>query len=97
MAQVLHARSDNFDERNPLTHLVLGLLSLSRRLDALLIAHPGEPGAAEDAHPWDDALLGLLAVRARILGHLEAGCPEPDLPDAAAPVTARGRPREVLR
>lgn len=98
MAPMLHARSENFDERNPLACLVLGLLSLSGRLDALLTAHAGEPGDADaSAHPWDDAVLGLIAVRARLLEHLEAGCPEPEAPAAAPRSTGGGRPREVMR
>lgn len=98
MPPVLHARSDNFDERNPLARLVLGLLSLSQRLDALLTAHAGDPDdATPDGHPWDDAVLGLLAARGRLLEHLAAGCPQPEEP-AASPAAARHeRPREVLR
>jgi hypothetical protein len=108
VAPMLHARGENFDERNPLAHLVLGLLSLGSRLDGLLAAHPGAPDDApspSDGHPWDDAVLGMIALRERLLGHLEAGCPAVDagsVVDAGsgvddAPVVARGRPREVLR
>lgn len=100
MAPMLHARGENFDERNPLTLLVLGLLSLGSRLDGLLAAHPGEPDDAPDpgdGHPWDDAVLGMIALRERLLGHLEAGCPVPATQVDEPPVRARGRPREVLR
>lgn len=100
MAPMLHARGENFDERNQLAQLVLGLLSLGSRLDGLLAAHPGGQGDApspSDGHPWDDAVLGMIALRARLLEHLEAGCPVPAPRRDEPPVLARGRPREVLR
>ena len=102
MAPMLHARGENFDERNPLAQLVLGLLSLGSRLDGLLAAHPGAPDDApspSDGHPWDDAVLGMIALRSRLLVHLEAGCPVPAGDDGSGvePVAVRGRPREVLR
>ena len=44
MSRVLEARAENFDERNPLLTAALGLISLGRRLDALLaasvVSHP---------------------------------------------------------
>lgn len=104
MSRVLEARAENFDERNPLLTAALGLISLGRRLDALLAAHPGDDVELDprDGHPWDDAVLGLVALRARLHAHLDRCAPAPAPPQAHEDRTSQEpapqpRPREVLR
>lgn len=99
MTRGLRDRGDNFDDRNDLNLLALGALSLARRLDALLAAHAPEPGGDDepDPHPWDDAALGLIALRARIIDLLVRLCPEVQACGERPAPSPSPRPRELLR
>jgi len=75
---VLDRHGTEFDERNLLLHLTLGLLGLGRRLDALLDAHAPElaPSQAEASPEIDlenDRLLlfalGLVSFQQKLRGH----------------------------
>jgi hypothetical protein len=85
----LDSHHTEFDERNLLLQLALGLIAAAKRLDAILAQH-GRSSAAEKraAAPGDevlvDFLLGVIAFRNRVMGHLESSR-TPVKPRAPAP------------
>jgi hypothetical protein len=75
---LLDSTRDEFTERNVPLHLLLGLMSLARRLDGLLarrrpavedarLGYPGPP----PQHPLVYLILGLVSVRRTLLAELD--------------------------
>jgi hypothetical protein len=96
----------DFADRNPLLPLLLGMLSMSQRLDRLLPEAPASDPAT--AHlpptPEEDRLLlmvlGLVSVRRTFLGLLESSRSPGDAarPEPGAPaVSAAPSLRDLLR
>jgi hypothetical protein len=90
---------DEFDERNLVLQLALGLVSACRRLDLVLERH-GRGGAAPPAPPQPgdatlvEFVLGLIAFRDRAMGVL-ASARRPK-PSAVPPERPRAL-RDLLR
>lgn len=78
---LLDSVRDEFAEHNVPLHLLLGLISFARRMDAHLPGSPGEgppapqapPAAAEAPRgdPFLHLLLGLVSLRRTLLSELE--------------------------
>jgi hypothetical protein len=67
---MLDERPDEFDERNLFLQAVLGLVSVSRRLDCALTTTPdAEPIPSDD--PWLICVLGMVALRERVIAVLD--------------------------
>ncbi|MFT3772740.1 MAG: hypothetical protein QM820_45705 [Minicystis sp.] len=94
---MLDERPDEFDHRNLFLHALLGMISAGRRLDAAAAqtSNPEAPPVAED-DPWLLCVLGMIAFRERLAGHL-------DRVEAPSAVARAERPasrlaiREILR
>jgi hypothetical protein len=73
---MIHEHRNQFDERNLFLQVTLGLISLSRRFDALLLAcGPADPPATAAADQRDrflDLVLGVAAFSRRAMRHIEA-------------------------
>ncbi|HEX8821060.1 MAG TPA: hypothetical protein VF794_14120 [Archangium sp.] len=103
---LLEGLRGDFDEHDAFLHLLLGLVSLSRRFEPLL--PPPADGApvppAEAPHEGDERLvsllLGLVSVRRTVMGTLEP-LRAAHTPPASTDVSeARARsplPRDLLR
>ncbi|WP_437805115.1 hypothetical protein [Sorangium sp. So ce1078] len=69
---MLGEHGEEFDERNPFLHLALGLVSASRRLDAVLARYGRRASSSPDVPrlPEDelllDFLLGLVSFRENV-------------------------------
>jgi len=85
---VIHAVDEEFDERNTVLHLSLGVVSTLRRWNRIVRNNSGErairpstEGAAScqplaiDPPPFALAVLGLLSVSERLFSHLPARNP----------------------
>lgn len=106
---LLDEHDRDFVDRNPLTPLLLGMISLSRRLDRVLPEAPGTaPVVAPEvppvcSSPSEDRLLlmvlGLISVRRTLLGTL---APLRAASDGAVSTTSSSErevpaPRDLLR
>ena len=75
---ILFRQDNEFDERNLLLQLALGLLSASRRFDRVLQRHATEKASTHDTiaaaedEPVLSFVLGLIAFRARVEWHAGA-------------------------
>jgi|HubBroStandDraft_6_1064221.scaffolds.fasta_scaffold889275_1 hypothetical protein len=67
---LLDSTRDEFTERNVPLHLLLGLVSLGRRLDGLLARRRPEVQDEGREHPLVYLILGLLSVRRTLLAEL---------------------------
>lgn len=89
------------DEYNQLVPLALGLLSASRRLDAVLEASLAADAPRDEAVPGDDpvllAALGVVALRARLGRWLEHAAPDSTSDRDPAPAEAEPVRSELLR
>jgi hypothetical protein len=95
------ARRPDFDAQNLFFLAVLGLLSGSSRVRGLLERHgrpiggaPAVAPAAVDGDPVLALVLGVVALRERLLGHVSAGL---TMPTAGADEPADERPLAGLR
>lgn len=98
MTTPLHEVPPAFDEADAFLHLLLGLASSSRRLDAhldALAAEPSTPRPSDDDEPWIDLLLGLAAFSERFddLIHLIPDVHQENPRDMSPPPS----PRDILR
>lgn len=93
-----------FSDHDTVLHLLLGLVSLSRRLEQVLPEPPVEAPAAPPAPTPEEErrvllLLGLVSVRRTVMGTLEplraASAAVP--PEPSGPVEGLPGPRELLR
>ncbi|WP_437932973.1 hypothetical protein [Sorangium sp. So ce341] len=99
---MLDEHGEEFDERNAFLHLALGLVSASRRLDAVLARHgrrpSSSPGVPRLPEPGDerllDFLLGLISFRESVHRALRAA---KRAPRAAPGPTPRATLRGLLR
>jgi len=97
---VLHRQSEAFDERNLFLQVTLGLLSSSARLDALLdkAAPPvGKAPTCGAPHPMELALLGAIAISARLRERLASVVPTPADEEPGAPAATPPRPDALRR
>jgi len=105
MARLEELRAE-FSDHDPVLHLLLGLVSLSRRLEPLLPAPPsGAPAQAPSPLAEADErrvllLLGLVSVRRTLMNTLEplrAGAEASARTEAPEPAAALPSLRELLR
>jgi hypothetical protein len=85
---------DGFADRNAPLHLLLGVISLARRLDAFLPAPsappPAPPAPAPAGDPFLYLVLGVISLRRTLEGELakvraaHRGAPPAEAPEAAA-------------
>jgi hypothetical protein len=103
---LLEGLRGGFDEHDAFLHLLLGLVSLSRRLERLLPPPPeGAPARSAEAPQEEDErvvllLLGLLSVRRTVMGTLKplrATHTPPARGDASEERAEAPSPRELLR
>ncbi len=105
MALLEELRTD-FSDHDTVLHLLLGLVSLSRRMDRLLPAGPPVEAPCAPPVPLPEEeerrvllLLGLVSLRRTVMGTLEplraAVAPSP--PESSGPDAGLPGPRELLR
>lgn len=91
---MLDSRPTAFDDRNFFFHGLLGLISLSRKLDvALAVESPPDADSVPPDNPWLLCVLGAVAFRTKLAETLATAAP--DLPPPA-PSSASDE-RESLR
>lgn len=95
-----------FSDHDTVLHLLLGLVSVSRRLERLLPAGPpADAPGAPPATPSEEEerrvllLLGLVSVRRTVMGTLEPlrASSAPIQPEPSEPGAGLPGPRELLR
>ena len=80
MIDLIQTSSPEFEERNLFLQALLGLVAAAHGLDRLL-GIPAQPGGSRregmvrDPDPVLDAVLGLVAVRERLMQHVEHAAP----------------------
>jgi len=81
---VIDQQQPDFDGRNPVLWLGLGVLGAGRRLDALLDRPDGTGPRVAPDDPVLLAVLGLISLRRTVRRHLAAGSETPEHPPASA-------------
>jgi hypothetical protein len=101
---LLEEMRGGFAEHDVFLHLLLGLLSVSRRLERVLPREPVRgpeepaPGLTQEEERRVLLLLGLVSVRRTLLGTLEPLRPSgPPGGEACEPRAPLPSPRELLR
>lgn len=99
---ILQEQGEEFDRRNLLLQLTLGMLSASQRLDALLdrYAPAGsqrEPTRDDPQDPLLCFVLGLVSFRNSLHEELEIAAPPETMQGSRVPAAEDGAPERSLR
>jgi hypothetical protein len=93
---MLDQRPDEFDQRNLFLQAVLGLVSVSRRLDAALAPQSVAAEAVAPDDPWLLCVVGMVALRERVMAAV-GGVAATRAANHAPPAGTRSAVREILR
>lgn len=91
---MLDAQSEDFSSRERFVHAVLGLLSLTERVQALASPAPSPRQAGRGSEDVAAFLLGLVSVGRTLRATLELAANPPPAP---APAAGAEQPERILR
>ncbi len=89
---MIERQTPEFQDRNPVLGLGLGVLALGARLDRLLAVQAEQPHPVASDDPLALALLGALSLRRTVRRHLAGASTDP-----VEPPEATSEPVEFLR